>query len=177
MVRRRGGCRWGCNRPVGAAESGGSGSFLRCARLDGQRVNALGDHPAQGIIHEAMAGNSAQSGHAISDDSHPQMRAFAGPGMAGVQVAVVDHFQRLQRAQGLAQDAVDFGGGDVRHGGGDQAGGLPSRAVAPPGGADAASGVSSMYLLRYRPCASVNSSISPTPPKSLKLTQVSVLKL
>ena len=60
-------------------------------------MHALGDHIAQGIIHKAMSRHPGQASQLHADDLHPEVRAFARAGMAGMQVAFIDDFQVLQR--------------------------------------------------------------------------------
>jgi len=82
--------------------------------LDGQGVYALGDQLAQGIIHEPMLRHAGQAGEAATTNAHREMAAFPRAGMAGMQVAVVHHFQGLGLQRGM-QRLLDLCGSD-RHG-------------------------------------------------------------
>lgn len=60
---------------------------------------------AEGIINEAMAGQTTQSDEARTDEFQAVMAALSGSGMTCVQMAVVDPFQLLwlQALQALPQ--------------------------------------------------------------------------
>lgn len=105
------------------------------------------------MINEAVAGESLQPGKPFRHDSHMKVAAFAGAGVAGMVGAVVTDLQGRWIEFGV-QPAFDFGGDHVL--------------LSSSGG---------RCLPRYRPWASVNSTIRPVAPNTLKLAQVPVEKL
>lgn len=84
--------------------------------LDGQGMDPLGDHIAQGIIHKAVTLNVCQSVEAAAAQMHRKMAPLAGTGMAGVQVAVVGDLDGFER-QGLTQGGFDQGCRDATRSG------------------------------------------------------------
>jgi len=123
---------------------------------------------AEGIIYEPVPAHARQATEGFARDANAEVPALARTRMAGVQVAVVLHLETLWR-QGGAQGALDVFAADVHaHDPGDQgdSGGCPT---------PCSTGLTCRP--RYTPWASVNSSIRPMLPKSLKLTQVAVEKV
>jgi hypothetical protein len=94
---------------AGRAWKEGCSGVARCAGVDGEGVDAAWNQRLQGIIYEAMTGHARPPFEAPAHHEDTEMAPFAGPRMAGVQVAVVAHLegQRLQRG---AQRGFDFGG-------------------------------------------------------------------
>src|SRR6185437_4176468 len=72
---------------------------IRRARFDRERVDALADQPVQRGIDQAMAFDRAPAGECCTDDPHAEVPA-ALAGMADMQMAFVDHFQRLRLQRG-----------------------------------------------------------------------------
>src|SRR3954465_6855908 len=70
-----------------------SSGFIRRAGIDGERMDAVGHPGAEGIIHEAMARNAAQSGEPDAHDPEVEMRAFAGARVSRVGRAVVHQLE------------------------------------------------------------------------------------
>ena len=124
------------------------------ARLDGERMDRVLHQFAEGFVHHAVAGERRLAGEARRNDAQPPMRAATRPParMTLVLRAFVDELELLGFEACEARANLGF---DVH---------VPL----PP---------SSMYLERKSACAITNSSIRPTPPNSLKLTQISVEKL
>jgi len=87
----------------------GSSGFVGQASHDRQRMHALCSKWAQRIIHKTVSSHAAQAGEARTADVHREVPAFAGTGMAGMQMAVVVHLQLAGR-QCLAQSVFDLGG-------------------------------------------------------------------
>ncbi len=141
--------------------------------LDGQGVDPLGDHMAQGIIHKAVTLDVCQSVETAAAQMHRKMAPLAGPGVAGMQVAVVGDLDGF-KFQGLAQGGFDQGGRDATHGGASLFGAAHRDT---PASALLSFWAGGMWRARYTPCASVNTSIRPMPPHILKFTQVLSEKL
>src|SRR6185503_6900449 len=147
-----------------SSESPGGTEFIGREGLDGQRMNALRDQPVQGIIHEAMSRHAAHTNEARAGDSYRKVTAFARAGVAGVQVRIVGDVQGGGRER-IAQHAFDVVRADAGRCGSAWVHRVPCCTS------------SSMCRLRYRPCAIVKTSIRPSAPNSLKLTQAAVEKL
>jgi hypothetical protein len=92
---------------VGSTFAGGAG-------IDGQGVDAAWNQGVQGIIYEAMPLQPGLADEAFADNSDAEVTALARTGVAGMQVAVILHFQRFG-LQGFAQCGFDLAGFD-RHG-------------------------------------------------------------
>ncbi len=63
-----------------------------CSRLNGQRMHTLRCQWPQGFIDQTVPRHPAKPCKSRRDDTHGVVAAFAGAGMAGMQVAVVLHF-------------------------------------------------------------------------------------
>ena len=70
-------------------------------------MNAARDQKLHSIIYEPVPGNTRQTVEALGRDSHREVPAFAGAGVAGVQVAVVEDFE-FQRRQCAKHRVFDF---------------------------------------------------------------------
>jgi len=83
--------------------------------VDGQGVDTRSHLMTERMIHEAVPRRPRQAFEGGGPDMDREVPALAGTGMAGMQVAVVDHAQ-LARRERLPQQAVDQF--SVRKGGG-----------------------------------------------------------
>jgi hypothetical protein len=88
-------------------------------RVDRQCVYSVWHPVPDGMIHEPMSGELAQSGKSGRDDSNPIVACSAGrAGMAGMQMTFVFHRQ-FGIGESLPQALFDFCQART-HGGGDQ---------------------------------------------------------
>lgn len=88
-------------------------SFIRRPRLNRQGVDIGVHHRAHRRVHGAVSRQRKHSGEAIADDLDIEMTAaIAGAGVAGVALAVVDHFQAFGREGRLQGGADAFDAGD-----------------------------------------------------------------
>lgn len=147
---------------AGPAESG----FVGAPGVDGERVDAARHQGLQGIIYEAMTRDAAKFIEARADDPDREMTAFPGPGMAGMEVAVVLDRER-QRRERRAQRRFDLGRLDAHR--------AQASFWSETGAATASS--SRMWRTMKKPCTSMNSSSRADRPKTLKVAQNEVEKL
>ena len=61
-----------CGKPA----SGCASSFVGAARIDGDGVDALGDKPVQGTIHEAVSRHPCQTVEARARNAHGEVTPF-----------------------------------------------------------------------------------------------------
>ncbi len=84
----------------------------RSPGIDREGVDTAGHQRIERIINEAMPGYATKALEAAADEENAEMPALAGTGMAGMQVAVVRHFEALglQRSR---ECGLDFDGADA----------------------------------------------------------------
>lgn len=153
-------------------------------------MDAAGHPLGQGIINEPMSRHPAEACKALTADAHGEVSALACSCMAGVQVAVVDdrQFHRGQRSPQAGLNLVCSGGLGCRSRGSLNCGvrirlghgGTFAQDRSPEElrwSAPEVSEPGSRWRLIHKPCTTMNTSIRPMPPKSLKFTQVEVSKL
>ena len=80
-------------RIAGQASSAGAGRFAGRERGQREGMNAAGHPLGDGIIHKAMSRRPGEVFEARTHEMDAEMAAFASAGVAGVQVAVVVHFE------------------------------------------------------------------------------------
>ena len=134
----------------------GSG-LARCACVDREGVNALGDQTVQRIIYEPMPRHAGRSGEAPADNHDAEMAAFAATGVPDVLVAVVMHFEHFRLEGG--GPAMTVQAEDIE------------RALR---AAFESSGSGLMCRATYRAWPSAKTSSRPVRPKTLKLAQVEI---
>ncbi len=97
--------------PQWRAAPGLASGFARRTSVNGERMNALRHERTEAIIYEAMPGDARQTAKPLAHQPHMKVTPFAGPGVAGVQVAVVADFE-VRGLQGGAQHGFNGGRGE-----------------------------------------------------------------
>lgn len=123
--------------------------FVGRERPDGERMNFALHHLAERVVNHAVAGDGVLAGEGARNDGEAVMSAAAlGAFMTDMQAAFVGEFEMLRGQRGQPRLYALRG---IAHG-----------------------CFSSTCFAISMACANTNTSIRPVPPKSLKLTQVSV---
>lgn len=81
--------------------------FVRRHGMDAQGMNVGLHHVSQTAVNELMSGQRPQAGKFVGDDEYLEVSAaLAGAGVAGVQMAFIDHFE-LRGLQRPLQDSAN----------------------------------------------------------------------